>query len=83
MIAPDLSHITTEAQEIIRRPDYHGQALTVPQYLYESITNPNAFVLPPFNALTIDGTSLMPKDFASRMTPAQIQDLIAYLLTLR
>lgn len=83
MIAPDLSHIATDALEIIHRPDYHGQATTAQEYIFESVMTPNAFVLPPFNALTIDGTSIMPKDFSQRMTPAQIQDLIAYLMTMQ
>lgn len=82
-IAPDLTHIATDAEQIIRSADYHGSATDVPSFLYESITNPNAYVQPPFGNLTIDGSSLMPKDFAQKMSAEQIQDLIAYLLTLR
>lgn len=82
-VAPDLSHIATDALEIIHRPDYHGQATSAPQYIFESIMRPNAYVLPPFNTLTIDGTSIMPKDFEQRMTPEQIQDVIAYLMTMK
>lgn len=82
-IAPDLSHIATDAAQIIRSPDYHGTATDVPSFLFESITNPNAFVQPPYGNLTVDGKSLMPTDFAQQMTLNQIQDLVAYLLTKR
>jgi mono/diheme cytochrome c family protein len=83
MIAPELTHIATEAQEIILRPDYHGQATTPGAYIFESFVNPNAFVLPPYDMLTPDRTSLMPKDFEEQLTTAQIQDLVEYLMTLR
>lgn len=83
MIAPELTTIAADAEEIILRPDYHGRAKSAPAYIFESVVDPNAYVLPPYNLLTRDGTSLMPKDFAEQLTPAQLQDLVAYLMTLR
>ncbi len=82
-IAPDLSHIATDAELIIRSPEYHGKATDAASFIYESITDPNAFVQPPFDQVTVDGLSLMPKDFAQRLAPADLQALIAYLLTMR
>lgn len=82
-IAPDLDHIATEAEQIIRSPDYHGSAADVPSFLYESIVDPDAYVQPPFGNLTVDGLSLMPKDFGQKLNAQQLQDLVAYLLTRR
>ena len=46
-------------------------------YLYESIVKPNAFIVPGFQA------GLMPQNFAQMLTPQQIEDVIAYLMTLK
>jgi len=46
-------------------------------YIYESITNPSAFVVPDYP----DG--LMPQIWAQVLTEAEIQDVIAYLYTLK
>ena len=50
-----------------RKPGY-----TAGQYLVESITNPNAFVVPNFQP------NVMPKTYAT-LPQAQINDLVAYL----
>jgi mono/diheme cytochrome c family protein len=81
-VAPDLTHILTDAAEFIRRPDYHGTATDVPGYIRESIVLPNIFVVPAYRYLTRDGTSVMPLDFSERTSPAEIDDLVAYVLTL-
>lgn len=82
-IAPDLSSAASDARQFIHTPDYHGAATDVASYIRESIVNPDAFVLPKFRYLTMDGTSVMPKNFATLLTPAQIDDLIVYILTLQ
>jgi cytochrome c551/c552 len=82
-IAPDLAHITTDAEQFIHSPDYKGSATDVASYIRESIVDPNAFVVPAFRYLTADGSSIMPLDFAKRLTPQEIQDLVAYVLTIR
>lgn len=44
------------------------------QYIYQSITAPNAFVVPGYPA------NIMPANFTDLMTPEQIADMVAYLL---
>ncbi len=44
------------------------------QYIYQSITAPNAFVVPNYPA------NVMPANFAESMSPDQLADMIAYLL---
>ena len=53
-----------------RRPEYSADA-----YLYESITNPNAYVVEGFQG------GLMPQTFKQVLQPQQIADVIAFLKT--
>jgi cytochrome c2 len=46
-------------------------------YIHESIVSPNAFIVPGFSGY------IMPQTFAQTLTPQQIDDLVAYLLTLK
>jgi cytochrome c2 len=52
-----------------RRPGYSAIA-----YLYESITNPNAFIVPSYPA------NVMPQNFKSLIAPDDLNNLIAWLL---
>ncbi len=66
-IAPSWVGIAERAAT--RRPP-----LTAAEYIYESITDPGAYV--------VDGyPDVMPKDFAQRMSDQELGDIIAYLLT--
>ncbi len=80
-ICPNLGNIATEAARIVKSPDYHGQAVDAAGYIRESIVNPNAYIVPGVQYRTADGQSVMPKNFAQTLTPQQIDDLVAFLLT--
>jgi cytochrome c len=69
LVGPGLKGVAARAAT--RKPGY-----TAIQYLHESIVAPNAFVVPGFSA------GIMPQTFAQTLTPQQIADLIAYLLSL-
>ena len=58
------------ARAATRRPGYAPEL-----YLYESITNPNAFVVEGFQP------DIMPKTFADTLNPQELADVIAFLLT--
>ncbi len=68
LVGPSLAGIGTRAG--IQRPDYPPDA-----YLYQSITNPNAFIVPGFQA------NLMPQTFKDTLTGQQLADVIAFLKT--
>jgi L-cysteine S-thiosulfotransferase len=70
IVGPSQAGVATRAPT--RKPGYSPEL-----YIYESITHPNAFVVPSFQP------GLMPQDFKQRLTPQEISDLIAYLLTLK
>jgi len=82
-ICPNLGNIATEAVRIVHSREYHGKAKTAAEYIRESIVNPNAYIVPGASYRTADGQSVMPKDFGATLTGAQIDDLVAYLLTRR
>lgn len=69
-LGPPLEGFGTRAAT--RKPGYTAEA-----YLYESITNPGAYVVQGFQ----DG--IMPPNFKETLTPQDIADLVAYLLTVK
>ncbi len=81
LICPNLGNISTEAALIVKSPDYHGKATDAAGYIRESIMNPNAYIVPGAQYRQADGQSVMPKNFAQVLTPQQIDDLVAYLMT--
>lgn len=82
-ICPNLGNIATEAARLVRAREYRGKAKTAAEYIRESIVDPNAYIVPGAAYRTADGQSVMPKDFGSTLSGAQIDDLVAYLLTRR
>ena len=72
LIGPGLQHVSQWAAENITDQ-------TPEEYLYESIVAPNAYIVPadpPYPA------NLMPQTYAQLFTEQQLQDLVAYLMTL-
>src|SRR5438105_13583751 len=82
-ICPNLGNIATEAGRIVRGSDYHGRAKDAAGYIRESIVDPNAHIVPGPTYRQADGQSVMPKNFGQTLTPAQLDDLVAFLLTRR
>jgi mono/diheme cytochrome c family protein len=82
-IAPPFAGVAERAAT--RRPPLPADA-----YIYESITNPAAYIArdthsepsdAPTTSTASDYRAAMPQDFAKRLTPQQIGDIIAYLMT--
>lgn len=59
------------------RAESRVPGISIYAYLHTSIVNPGAFVVPGFP----DG--LMPRNWAEVYSESEINDLIAYLMTLR
>lgn len=81
-VGPSLTHIATGAKVTVASPDYHGAAQDAPTYIYESIVNPNAYIVPGLRYRRTDGSSLMPGVFSELLTPTEIDDLVGFLMTL-
>ncbi len=70
IVGPSLKGVATRAGN--RKP---GMAAI--DYLHESIVKPNAYVVDGFSA------NIMPQNMGELLTPQEINDLVAYLMTLK
>ncbi len=84
LAGPTLAGIGSRDAERIAAPGYTGTATDAAGYIRESILHPSTYLVPGANFSTgPGGVSLMPADYAERMQPPQIDQLVAYLSTLR
>jgi nitric oxide reductase subunit C len=82
LVGPSLEDLPTTAAARLKDPNYRGKATDIEGYIRESIRDPNAFVLagPTYSS---GGRSLMPTGLDASLTPEQIDQLVAYLMTLK
>ncbi len=81
--APNLRNIATEGERVIHLPEYTGTAKNVPDYIRESVLTPNVYIVPGDGYTDKDtGLSAMYQEFADKMKPPDLDDIIAYLLSL-
>jgi nitric oxide reductase subunit C len=83
LVGPSLDGVATRAAKRIAAPDYHGAAHDAQQYLRESVLEPSAYAVPDSPTFAAAGRSLMPADYGQRLAPQQVDDLVAYLMTLQ
>jgi nitric oxide reductase subunit C len=76
-VGPSLSGIAAAAAQTIKSTDYHGQAKTPEQYIHESIVSPNVYVVAGFQP------NVMYQNYGKDLTASDINDLVAYLMTLK
>ena len=81
LVGPSLAGLATRTAALLTSPDYTGKAKTLDDYIRESITNPNAYVVPG-QTFSAGGQSIMPP-FASVLKPEEIDQLVAYLATFK
>ncbi|RYF15106.1 MAG: c-type cytochrome [Comamonadaceae bacterium] len=82
MAGPSLAGVSARAQQVLASGQYKGQAKDVAGYLRESVTHPSAHVVP--GAMySANGNSFMPATYATSLTAAQLDQLTAYLSSLK
>ena len=70
------------ATKTIASPDYKGKAKDANAYVHEAIVEPSAHVVP--GAMySANGVSFMPNTYAQSLKPEQVDQLAAYLLSLK
>lgn len=82
LVGPSLAGIATRAAERMKDPAYRGQAKTPEEYVRESILSPSLFVVPGAT-FSAGGRSFMPDNFDRALQANQIDQLVAYLMTLK
>jgi nitric oxide reductase subunit C len=82
LAGPSLAGIATKAQKLIGSPEYKGAAKDVAGFIHESIVNPNAYI-EPGPSYSANGQSFMPATFGKDLKPEQIDQLVAYLSSLK
>lgn len=79
---PSLGGIVTRTEKLLASGDYSGEASTVEEYLHESIVAPSAYLVPG-EMYSAGGTSFMPNTYSDNLTDEQIDQLVAFLATLK
>jgi nitric oxide reductase subunit C len=82
LAGPTLAGIGTRAQATVKDPGYKGSAKDGPGYIRESIANPHAHLVPG-PTYSAGGRSFMPDNYEKTLKPEQIDEVVAYLTTLK
>lgn len=77
LVGPSHAGLASRATEIIKSADYTGNAKTVEEYLRESIVNPNIYVEEGFPP------SVMYPNYEKELSAQEIDDIVAFMLTLK
>jgi nitric oxide reductase subunit C len=82
MAGPSLAGVGERAAKIVAAADYKGKAKDASAYVHESIVEPSAHVVP--GAMySANGVSFMPNTYAQSLKPEEVDQLAAYLLSLK
>ena len=82
MAGPSLSGLSARTQTLLASGDYKGKAKDLAGYLHEAIVEPSTHIVPG-PMYSANGVSFMPTTYAKDLTPAQIDQLAAYLSSLK
>jgi nitric oxide reductase subunit C len=82
MAGPSLAGVGSRAKKLVGSPEYKGKAKDAEGYIRESIAMPSAHLVP--GAMySGGGQSFMPATYGKDLKPEQIDQLVAYLITLQ
>ncbi|MGV3742277.1 MAG: c-type cytochrome [Burkholderiaceae bacterium] len=82
MAGPTLAGISARAAQIISSPEYKGKAKDIETYIRESIVEPSAHVVPG-PMYSANSTSFMPNTYGKDLKPEHVDQLVAYLASLK
>jgi nitric oxide reductase subunit C len=82
LAGPTLAGLGTRGEAVVKDPGYRGSAKDAAAYIRESIVNPHAYLVPgpTYGAA---GRSFMPDHYEKTLKREQIDELVAYLATLK
>ncbi|SER85543.1 c-type cytochrome [Halopseudomonas bauzanensis] len=79
---PSLAGVATRAELLVGEANYSGQASDIEGYLRESILEPSAH-LSTGGMYSANGVSFMPDTYGNSLSEEQIEQLVAFLATLK
>jgi nitric oxide reductase subunit C len=82
MAGPSLSGLSARTEKLLASGEYKGKAKDLAGYIHESIVEPSAHIVPG-PMYSANGVSFMPTTYGKDLTPAQIDQLAAYLSSLK
>lgn len=82
LAGPSLAGLVARAAEAVAAPGYRGKAKDAAGYIRESIVAPSAHLVPG-PTYSANGRSFMPDIYSRDLKPQQIDELVAYLSTIR
>ena len=77
LVGPSMAGIGTRVDQEIKLADYKGQAKTGTDYVRESIVNPNVYVVKGFSP------GIMYQNYGKDLSDQEVNDIVAYLMTLK
>ena len=82
MAGPSMAGLAARTEALLASGQYKGKATDLAGYIKESVTEPSAHVVP--GAMySANGTSFMPTTYVKDLTAAQLDQLSAYLSSLK
>ena len=81
LVGPSLAGLASRAATLVGSVDYKGAAKSPPDYIRESIINPQAHIVPG-QTFSAGGRSIMPA-YDTTLKPEEIDHLVAYLATFK
>jgi nitric oxide reductase subunit C len=82
MAGPSLSGLSARTEKLLASGEYKGKAKDLAGYIHEAIAEPSAHIVPG-PMYSANGVSFMPTTYGKDLTPAQIDQLAAYLSSLK
>lgn len=82
MAGPSLAGLSGRTAQLLASGTYKGKATDLTGYIREAIVEPSAHVVPG-PMYSADGVSFMPTTYAKDLTAAQVEQLTAYLSSLK
>lgn len=82
LAGPSLAGLAARTEKLLSSSDYKGKAKDLAEYIRESITEPSAHVVPG-PMYSAQGVSFMPTTYAKDLTSTQVDELAAYLSSLK
>lgn len=82
LAGPSLAGVGARAESLVAA-GYPGSATNAAEYIRESIVNPSASIAAGPPIFAVDGQSIMPNNYDRTLDTAQVEQLVAYLMTLR